>query len=351
MQVYRHAADAPFERRAWLRNVGNVTYSRELMGYGQFQFDLPANDAGVLPGDLIAITHPTLPPFVGLVDRIEEAYEEPEVQIVGRELVAVFSERLTPQEKIYQRDMAHLIALDLIASANARNHTGIILANTSASGTTDGEFPVRADDVLSALNALADFTGEEWEVYYATGSTLGAVFRWARTVGLDLSHSTQLAGKMIARAEYTFDAVSGYDLVQIVGSQGTFADRPSAAAGIGLPDIGAVRQAVRSPKATQQSGVGTRREIAILEATLSSGPAVQERARKAIQSVRSGQEVIGLTVSPSADWSQLLPGNIITVRLAGMRFGANVVAGFRIMGYQVDEDELELVGTAVPLAA
>lgn len=358
VSAFVYAEQWPFQRTGWLRNATAITYSMEVMEPGKFQFELPANNAlSITAGALVGFKSSYgLPDFLGWVDRVEESYGGAFVTVSGREWSAILNERTTVQDRTYVAGVAGIIAADIVRSASARNPTGIMVMPSGGSTPITSPFSLRADAVLSALNDLAQLTGDEYEIVYQAGVSATASFFWRGKIGFDMRDTLHLAGKMIAGADYALDAINDRALVQVVGSSGDFGSRPSAAAidtgPLALQDTSLIRTSLpadASKRQVQRRGIATSREAVIRDTSLPDGLSVQRGAVETLRALIAGQETISVLVSPYADWSLLSPGNLITVRLPNLRFGEHVVRAFRILGIQPREERgvMELVGKVV----
>lgn len=318
--------------------ASNVQRSYEYMGYGKFVFDLPADDTPPEPDELIGITGKRLPDFCGWVDRVERSEGGTHITISGREWAAVLGERTTQQERTYASGSGGAIAADILRRASARNYHGIQIAAERGTPLTS-PFTLRADSALDALTALAEQTGDEWLIRYQATTHATATFYWQPAVR-DRRHQVHLLGQHIVSADYVVDAITDAAIVQVVGSEGAFADRPSAVATDGplaLQDIASVRV----PLARQiRRGIATSREVAVIDASLPDALGTQRRAVEGVQALLAGQEAISVVVSQHAPWEVLRIGDTVTVHAAG------VVRPFRILGMQPREDRgvVELVG-------
>lgn len=365
VNAYLYSSIFPFERRAWLRTATGIGYAFELMTYGRFQFDLCTADAltsaQLAPGSLVGFKSTGgVPDFLGWIDRVEESHGGSYVTVSGREWAAILSERSTLQERTYYSGAAATIGGDIVRQASGRNPTGIDVIPTGLSGPLSSPFTVRAAPVLDVLTDLADITGTEWQMQYTVGPTARAQLYWNDRAGRDEQESIHLAGPMIADADYDFDLVSDRAIVGVIGSSGVFGDRPSAAAvdagPLALQDTALVRvAAVADPsrRQVQRRGIATSREAVILDSALPDRLAVQRRAVETLRALVSGAETLSVTVTQAADWTRLRTGNIVTVRLPGVRFGDHLVRAFRIFGIQPREERgvMELVGKVLPNAA
>ena len=352
--VFLYDARWPFQRIGWLRNATGVTYSREHLGYGRFQFDLPLTDVqSIDPGSLIGIKSTYgLPDFAGTVDRVESSHGDPYTTVVGREWAGILADRTTPQSKTYRSGTSCSIHRDIVRTVSSRNPTGIVAMSGGVGPPIDAPFAPSADSAIDAINEVSELTGSEWQMRYTLDVKASAAFFCAERVGEDARATVHLAGKQIIAADYLTDVINDRAVVQMVGSVGGFTDRPSAAVSEGpvaLNDIATVKQVQpRNPqRATiQRRGIFTSREVSITDAALPTGLAVQRKAREELTALLAGAESLSITVSPNAPWKKLMPGNIITVRLPRIRFQRDVVKPFRILGIQPREERgvMELVG-------
>lgn len=335
--IFRYATDWPYRRMAWLHKASDIDYAFELMGVGKFQFSLPINDVGVSEGDLIGIVSGKgLPDFAGSVDTLEESLTDGTVRVSGVEWSGVLRERLIAQERTYYSGASGDIARDILRRTAARSATGIVAYSTGSSEPLLSPLALRARDAMAGIDQLATVTGWEWEIRYRLDATATAEFMWKAQAGQDLRNSVHLAGAQIADANYQRDAIKDSAVVQVIGSLGEFAGRPSAVvtdAPVALQDIATVRLSATA----RRRSIFEARETAILEPSLPDGMAVQRRARESLSAILAGPVTLDLTLSPSAPWDRMRAGNIVTVHLPRVRFGEGASLVFRIYAMQPDE--------------
>lgn len=350
MSVGVYSPQWPFTRTGWLPRTAKVDYAFELMAPGQFQIDIPRDDFNaslVYPGVFVGIkSRYALPDYVGYVERVEKSEDDAHLTITGKEWVGLLEDRTTDQSRTFASGNAGNVAGDIIRQAQARNPTGLTVI--SAVGTPlPAPFTVQADSVMSAINDLADLTGDEWIVRYTVGQTVTGALTWVRSAGADKRGSVHLAGRMIAQADYVSDLVSSSALVRVVGATGNFRDRPSATVvangPLALQDSVRYRSALPAGTASlSYRGVTTARESVVVDAVLPDSLSIQNRAIEELRAYLNGAETLSVVLSTSQLWNQCFLGDVVTVRLAAL----GVARAFRVYGMQPREDigKMELVG-------
>jgi hypothetical protein len=360
LTVFKYSPAWPFPRTGYLCNPSEIAFSFELMGVGQFQFRLPIDDAqGIAEGELVAIVSQVtaMPTFVGYVERIRSSEAGTHAEVTGREWAGLLEERTTLQERTYTGASGDL-AREIVRRASGRNQMGLQVLGNKVSSPVIGPVTVRAQPVIDALALISSLSGWEWQVQYEAGQRVNAIFTWRERVGFDQRQTVHLGANVMIDAEYAADNLQDRQMVQIIGSAlGDFASRPSAAvtndAPIALQDT-ALLQATSVRNVNQRNvkarGITSSREAVIINPDLPDRLAVARVARDEAVEATLARETISMTVGLAAPWDELMPGNIVTVRLPRARYGVGVIRPFRIYACQPDENEgqLRMVGRVLP---
>jgi hypothetical protein len=341
--VVLYSTTWPFAALRRLR-VGRLEWSRELSGYGRFRFVLPetaglsADD--VAPDALVGIRVPGLPHVAGFVDEVREEPQEGQVQVEGRELVAVLATRLTPQ-RFAAFGLAGAVAERTIRDALARRPA--LLELRSEPGSLLGKLPWQGDDVLSTLQHIVERTGDTWRVTYSCRQALSARWTWTSALRPDLRtqvHVTRLADPWYART-----LISRQALVRAVGGQLSFEDRPSLVRLVGAAPFHS--RLGRTVEALPGTPRGAETEIT---ESAPDARSLRLRTQTALRDPWAFEEQLEFVLPVNAWPREADVGSVIGVRLADVRFRTGIVRPVRILGYQVDVNEgaVTVVGGVLP---
>jgi hypothetical protein len=345
-----HSGFWPFQRVAELVTADNIDRSFVLMDMGHAVCDVARTDPqltsdAVKIGNLLVVESDVTQPWAGFIVSLDEALGSGSIEVSAVDFAAALEVRLANQGLVYESSIGSgSIFLDLIRSANARAHTGVLTPGVVANGPAISGIALGAQSVLAGLNELHDRTDYEWWLDVSVrAARVECVARWDSQQGLDLSgHVALIENVHFGSLSYRLDSSQISEAAVAIGGGGVVADRSSitfsAATSPGRNRIGGSIEmgsqlAVRSV-ADLPAGLRTERVVFDPGTTLETE--LSRQARRALERPLGAGERFTLTANDSADWSKLGVGNYIRI-VASFGLG-DINRRVRIVGMQPDEE-------------
>lgn len=347
--VYVYQNQWPYQKWRTLRNASRIDYNLDLADYGRFQFEIPANAEVAqedLDGMLVGIVSDQgAPDFIG---RVEAMHEDglSTCTVIGREWIAVLDDRTTEQTAVYTGS-AGIAAMDIVRTANARRATGIEVRTVKGGTTLDAPYETRANSVFAALGELATLSADEYGRTYVCGSRAHCWLTWRRSMGADLRNVCHVWDRSLVERRYELDRLNEADSIVVVGSVGTYTDRPSASVNAEDATLAQVNYVVKRPPRVKPAIAA--RQARTDDSAATDRAAAAAAARALSVALGTNAETIIITVSGNVDWTWFQIGNVVTVRIPRIRLGAGFVTPFRVLGLQPDHENgvIHLVGKVV----
>ncbi len=356
--VYLREPWWPFPRIAELVTAHDINRSFAILEPGQADVRISRLDPQISTdtlrrGNLLEITGPHTPTWVGPITALDESRQAGQVAISAIEMSAILQRRSAAEGDVFDEGAGGNIFEALVRRANRRAHTGMVVSSLIESSTPIRDFDASGQQVLDAINDLADATNNEWwiEVTIATPSRLEVVLHWGERQGYDQAAETVLQEPNLIDLRRRQDVSQVREVVNIIGGGGSIASRPAVSrsasrAGVDAADLGGPVESLNEALVRQfiDTAPILRGELTILVPGTSDRTELSRLAAQAAERPLATAEIFTARVNDQLNWSEIHLGDYLRVKTDRLALGP-INRKLRVRAMQPDEEmgELELV--------